>query len=116
VSSTYPSTLDCNGEPVFGDLAGQKIRHHKLPSRALAPLTEEVNGELVSNNLALEFNNITYPNSDIVGHFFVRAARTDGNKTVLDNAVMFQLKSELPSATTPTNRYETDFNMSSYRN
>ena len=30
-NNTYPCTVDCNGQPIFGGLAGQPIAHHKFP-------------------------------------------------------------------------------------
>ncbi len=35
---TYPKTLDCDGKPLYGDLAGLPIRHHKFPDASLVPL------------------------------------------------------------------------------
>lgn len=37
-SFTYPKTLDCDGKPLYGDLAGLPIRHHKFPDASLVPL------------------------------------------------------------------------------
>lgn len=34
---TYPETLNCNDEFVYGTLAGQRIRHHKMPNTTLEP-------------------------------------------------------------------------------
>lgn len=34
----YPKTLDCDGKPLYGDLAGLPIRHHKFPDSSLVPL------------------------------------------------------------------------------
>ena len=34
---TYPETVDCDGNFVFGNLAGKKIRHHKTPSELIEP-------------------------------------------------------------------------------
>lgn len=82
--TNYPLDTDCNGEYIFGDLAGTPIRHHKFPDRRK---------ELLFNNnkfrlLGIQFENITYPHPDIVGHYFVRAKRDDFNKTVLDTGLI----------------------------
>lgn len=34
---TYPETLNCDGEPLYGDLAGQRIRFIKTPDRRQVP-------------------------------------------------------------------------------
>lgn len=34
---TYPNTKNCNGEFLYGDLAGKPVRHHRMPSRRLVP-------------------------------------------------------------------------------
>lgn len=34
----YPETLNCEGEPLYGDLAGQPVRGHKVPDRRQVPL------------------------------------------------------------------------------
>lgn len=97
-STTYPDTLDCNGESIWGDdycgdsLAGQPIRHHRFPCRTLEPVSTNVEPALtqtVGRSLGVEFSNIEYPNDDIVGHYFVRAKRDDFNKTVLDKGFMY---------------------------
>ncbi|HQU95070.1 MAG TPA: hypothetical protein PLO39_02925 [Saprospiraceae bacterium] len=33
----YPYTKDCDGNYIYGELAGKAVRHHKTPSRALEP-------------------------------------------------------------------------------
>ena len=33
----YPTQLDCDGEPVFGEMAGKPIRHLKFPGRDVEP-------------------------------------------------------------------------------
>lgn len=37
--------------------------------------------------LGIKFSNVTYPNSDIVGHYFVRAKRDSFNRTILDSGI-----------------------------
>lgn len=93
--TTYPETIDCNGEYVYGDpsnggLAGQYIRHHKIPCRSYRP-TSFLNSsnEIETAKIGLQFDNITYPDTDIVGHIFVKAKRTESNKTVVDNGFIY---------------------------
>lgn len=78
-SALFPLDEDCDGEPLWGSLAGTPIRHHQMPDRSKVPVVS--NGQL--NHIALEFTNVQYPSSDIVGHYFLRAARTEDNKRVL---------------------------------
>lgn len=35
---TYPETLDCEGQPIYGDLAGRPLRFHKMPDASMVPL------------------------------------------------------------------------------
>lgn len=35
---TYPYTKDCEGQYIYGELAGQPIRHHKFPLSTLEPI------------------------------------------------------------------------------
>lgn len=86
--AVYPDTEDCSGTPIWGDLAGQPIRHHKFPSRRTVSIMEEVNGNRVLNVLGFEVSGVTYPHPDIIGHTIVRALRTDDNKTILDKGVL----------------------------
>lgn len=84
--TTYPEIKDCNGENIYGTLAGKPIRHHKFPSRKQVKLFEkDVNGNYFVNSLGIEFSDIEYPDSDIIGHYFVYAKRDETNKTVLDS-------------------------------
>ena len=80
----YPETKDCNGDFIFGSLAGEKVRHHRFPSRKEIPLVES--GSI--NILGIEFENIQYPDADIVGHYFVRGKRDSLNRTVLDSGYL----------------------------
>lgn len=87
--TTYPETVDCNGQYIYGDLKGEPIRHHRIPCRSYRP-TSFINssGVQYTVKIGLEFDNIVYPDSDIVGHFFVKALRTEANKTVVDNGIL----------------------------
>lgn len=84
--STYPETLDCEGQPVWDDLAGQPIRHHRFPGRKVEPHIQD--GLL--RHLGVTFDNVQYPSDDIVGHFFVRGTRDDAERTILDKGVFFE--------------------------
>jgi len=80
----YPEATDCNGDKIFGPLAGQKVRHHRFPSRKEISLVDGTN----LNILGIEFENIQYPDTDIVGHYFVRGKRDSLNRTVLDSGYL----------------------------
>lgn len=80
--TNYPTTLDCNGDPIYGDLAGQPIRHHKFPCRRNVDL--QYDNSTFANYFGLRFKNVIYPSADIVGHRFVYVRRNNFNKTVLD--------------------------------
>lgn len=48
-------------------------------------------------NFGIQFANIEYPPGlDIIGHYFVRAERTEGNRTVLDKGIFGSLRSGDP--------------------
>ena len=89
--SNYYDIKDCDnnliwGEDSLGNLitTSTKIRHHRLPDRRLINLVTGSNGEYV-NPIGLKFSNISYPNSDVIGHRFCYVKRNDSNKTVLDS-------------------------------
>lgn len=52
-----------------------------------------VNGTIV-RALGIQFSNITYPDPDIVGHYFVRGARDVQNRTVLDKGFANTLRKQ----------------------
>lgn len=86
-TSRYPMTKDCDGEFVFGDNAGTPIRHHRFPDRLMIPtVSESITGDVL-NNIGIRFSNITYPDSDIVGHYIVRAER-EGNESIIDKGML----------------------------
>jgi hypothetical protein len=90
-NTNYPNTLDCNGVPIYGNLAGTPIRHHKFPDSSLEPHSE---GTDKINPLGIKFKNITLP-PNAYAYRIVRCNRDD-NKTVLDKGLtLFNRGSEL---------------------
>lgn len=99
-TSVYPEILDCEGESIWGNdctgkpIAGQKIRHFRMPCRSLEPhyTTPESNNDNEFEEgkdgkirlIGLEVCNLEYPNDKIVGHYIMMMKRTDADKTVLD--------------------------------
>lgn len=86
--SLYPDTLDCSEQPIYGDLAGTPIRHHRIPCRSLVPTYTVSQGQIKLQKIYLKFDNVDYPDTDIVAHRFVKAIRRDQDKTVLDTAMV----------------------------
>nr|HPQ79687.1 hypothetical protein [Candidatus Dojkabacteria bacterium] len=90
----YPTTKDCNGDFIFGSLAGQPIRHFKYPDRKTVLLYFPETDADLQNSLSPVFgfeadiSTIVYPDSDIVGHYFVRGVRDNFNRTVLDSGYL----------------------------
>ncbi len=130
-TDVYPDIRDCNGNSVWGldaqgnELIGTPIRHHKFPDRKKAPVLDKVLITAIPedhlNVLGVEFSGITYPLSNIVGHYIVRGDRQN-NKTVLDKGILRNIttdrqRSEEPqrvmsslfssSRTSPANRRRT---------
>lgn len=88
-NATYPEDLDCDGEYIYGSLAGESIRHHKFPDRRLIDIYEKTSDTTgVINIFGIQFDNVEYPHEDIVGHYFVYVKRTDFNRTVLDRGIL----------------------------
>jgi hypothetical protein len=78
--TTYPNTVDCNGNFIWGALRGTPVRHHRFPDRQQVPLVSTNN---MLNVLGVQFSNVTFP-IGTVDYFFVRSTREEANKTVLD--------------------------------
>ena len=99
----YPEIVDCNGDPMYGDLAGTPVRYHRMPSRKLEPhfsveeccIVEEADGD---NNeklpytdtwiypIELQITNVQMPDDSTVAvkkFHFTYVERNDGNKSVL---------------------------------
>lgn len=67
--------VDYNGV----QLEGSKVRYHRIPCRSTEPLM--AGGQVRS--IGVEFGNVEYPSSDVVGHFFVSSSYDEGNRTIL---------------------------------
>lgn len=67
--------VDSSGVP----LKDTPIRYHAIPDRSAEPLI--TNDRL--RQIGVKFSNITYPNNDIVGHFFVSNVRDANNSLVI---------------------------------
>ena len=81
-TTTYPTTTDCDGNYIYGDLAGTPIRHHRFPDTTLEP---HFDGDDL-HALGIHFKNITLP-AGAIGYKIVRCERDDLNKTVLDKGI-----------------------------
>ena len=75
----YPSIKDCNGEFVYGSLAGKNVRYHRFPSKA--NLSQ-------STRLGVQVNIGTLPTGTI-GYRIVFTPRDDFNRTVNEGGVAF---------------------------
>lgn len=84
--NTYADIVNCDNELIWGDGIDieTKIRHFRFPDRRLIPIISGSVGEYVTI-LGVKFDNITYPDSSIIGHRFLYAKRDEVNKTVLDS-------------------------------
>jgi len=82
----YPQTKDCNNNYIFGNLQNTPIRHHKFPNRNTTSRPFYIPSSNEMWGMGIQFENVIYPNNNIIGHFFVSAKRTDENKTVIDSA------------------------------
>ena len=84
-NSVYPTNKDCDGNYIYGNLAGKPIRHHRMPDRFVEPIYQIDDGGIVA--FGLEFSNIVYPDDRITGHYFVVGKRDEQNRLVLDRGV-----------------------------
>lgn len=82
LSINYPETLGCDGvTPIYGDLAGTPIRHHKFPDRAVE---KHYNGK--ARHYGIEFTNVPLPD-DAIGYYIVRAQRTNNDRLIFDKGI-----------------------------
>lgn len=75
----YPSIKDCNGEFVYGNLAGKNVRYHRFPSKA--NLSQ-------STRLGVKVNISSLPTGTI-GYRLVFTPRDDFNRTVNEGGIAF---------------------------
>lgn len=81
----YPNIRDCNNNLIWGDgiTENTKVRLFKFPDRrVLSHISDD--GEWL-RSFGFKFDNITYPDPDIIGHRFCIADRTNFDKTVIDS-------------------------------
>lgn len=90
-SETYPEVRDCDQNLVWGNDADSnpittntKVRLFKFPDRRLVHHIDKRSLRMWARPFGIQFDNITYPSSDIIGHQFVMAERTEFDKTVVD--------------------------------
>lgn len=81
---TYPEIEDCNGNPIYGSLAGEKIRHHRFPDRKLMP---HVNLGTWIIQLGIKAVAASLPNG-IIGYRLCIGERDDLSKTVTDSGYL----------------------------
>ena len=96
----YPEDLDCDGLPIYGDLAGKPIRHHKTPDAVTEPIiisrSTGVRNFMQPENdpmqdtdvfiLGVEFTNIAPPKNPpkpVCGYEIVMAKRNINDRSVL---------------------------------
>jgi hypothetical protein len=95
--ATYPEWVDCDGNSVWGEdscgnsLAGQEIRHHRMPGRDIEPHYQNTYGNDHTSgtlrHIGVRFFNIDYP-SGVVSHYFVAAKRTASERSVVGKAYL----------------------------
>jgi hypothetical protein len=81
-NSTYENP-ECGD--YWGDLAGKPVRHFRMPDTVAEPLVNYDTGKI--RQLGLRVSNVTYPESDITGHFIMIARRDDQDKTVISKGI-----------------------------
>lgn len=82
----YPTDTDCDGEFIYPQ---RKISHHKMPDTTLEPHFIFDDGVPYIITLGLDFNNIIYPDADIVSHRIYIVQRTESTKTVIDKGLIY---------------------------
>ena len=88
LDTTYPDIRDCDDNSIWGTVSpSDKVRLFKFPDRRLLSHIDQT-GEYILP-LGIKFDNIIYPNSDVIAHQFMFADRTNTlDKTVLDSGWM----------------------------
>ena len=107
----YPCTIDCNGNPIYGTLAGSEVCHHTAPENCESPfylsnslgvpsvMTPDADeySDGYSRPLGVRFNNIQLPSIDETSipicdtnpYTIVMVKRCDKNKTHKLSGVAF---------------------------
>lgn len=111
-TDVYPDIRDCDGNSIWGtdaqgnELIGTPIRHHRFPDRKKVQVLDKILITIVPedrlNILGVEFSNIAYPDSNIVGHYIVRGERTSTNRTVVDKGFIRNLTTARAYSEEPT--------------
>lgn len=86
LDTTYPNIRDCDDNLIWGEgiTTDTKVRLFKFPDRRLISHIDQT-GEYILP-FGIKFNDITYPNADIIAHQFMFADRSNNlDKTVLDS-------------------------------
>ena len=89
-SETYPDIKDCDDNLIWGNdsddnpiTTSTRVRLFKFPDRRLVPHIGNY-AEWITP-FGIKFDNITYPDSTVIGHRFLFAERTEFDKTVVDS-------------------------------
>jgi len=106
----YPCSADCKGEPIYGALAGTRVKHHRVPDRSIIPHfrstshgvlgkynVEDPSQDLYINLLGLKFDNIIIPSEEELGfkvcpvnpYSIGMVPMTQSNKTIESKGVSF---------------------------
>jgi hypothetical protein len=87
----YPMSKDCDGEFIYGDLAGLPIRHHRMPDNKMSPHFYSTQHGVPNK---YDINNIETHNTDviIIGMRFTN--------------IQFPIDSELPKPLCPNSPYK----------
>lgn len=87
---TYPDIKACDGGSLWGTDVDEidittdtKVRLFKFPDRKLISHISNDGKKIFP--FGIKFDNIAYPNADVIGHRFVFADRTEFDKTVVDS-------------------------------
>lgn len=89
LDTTYPDIRDCDDNLIWGTgiTTDTKIRLFKFPDRRLVSHIDQTGNYILP--FGIKFDDITYPNADIIGHQFMFADRSNSlDKTVLDSGWM----------------------------
>ena len=96
--ATYPDIRDCDNNLIWGNDADgnaieetTKIRLFRFPDRKMFPHYYGDGTNSFGILYGIQFDNIVYPSTDIVGHQFCYAERDELNKTVIDTGWLAKL-------------------------